>query len=139
MRVVLLAGVLHMAGFGSWSMLAADRGIPSFALGPYLHEWGYIWIKSGWIGVYWNPDTDRPIYGWQNPEQLFAYPYCGNKGDLAGSRVTQWHNLPTYRLAAEGSLLTGYRGEKAKNLGRGNFTTWPRKSRRQLESNGYVA
>jgi hypothetical protein len=75
---------------------------------------------SGVIGVFWDPDTDKPIYGWHNPEIMLAYPRTTNL-DYAGTRLGQESFLPPYRLCAE-AVLTAGRRRPIVSWGRGNIS-----------------
>jgi hypothetical protein len=58
----------------------------------------------GNYAVYWDPEHDRPFYGWQNPYVVTAYPR-----DQYIDRILLRH----YRFGAEAILLTGQRDPPA--------------------------
>jgi hypothetical protein len=80
--------VSHM-WFGGKSMDKSPNGNP--------------WARVGLVGnygVFWDPDKDKPFFGWQNPYVVTAY-----------TRGTFFVNssLMDYRICAEAILLTGRR------------------------------
>jgi len=58
----------------------------------------------GNYGVFWDPDKDKPFYGWQNPYVVTAY----TRGTFHPGSA-----LRDYRLCAEAALLTGQRESRA--------------------------
>ena len=71
---------------------------------PHCQPVGYLAAVGGAIGVFWDPDDDRPFYGWQNPFRVVTFPR-----DWYGRGVPfrQSGRLGVYRLCAEGALLSG--------------------------------
>jgi len=68
--------------------------------GPNGNPWARVALVSGRCIVGWDPDTDKPFYGWRNPYPVLAY----TRG------IFSEHNpLSDYRLDAETVLLSGWR------------------------------
>jgi len=91
---------------------------------PNHPNWRSVALVSGVVSVFYDPEDDKPVYGWKNPLIMLTYPRTDNM-DSAGARLAQNSHLPTYRLAAETSLLYGRRpgyagrGSIAGQVGRG--------------------
>jgi hypothetical protein len=108
---------------------AAAGGIPWVRVSHYYFgdlerrpgrpKYGCIALVGGVIGVFWDVDTEKPVYGWRNPEILLTYPRTTN-GDYAGERLGQDSMLPQYRFCAEAVLTAGRR--KPVALTRGNIS-----------------
>ena len=64
----------------------------------------------GICGVFWDPDEDKPFYGWRNPVRNIVWARDDN-GDCSGVGLApvEHMNHAALRLAAEGSMLTGRR------------------------------
>ncbi|HUV40067.1 MAG TPA: hypothetical protein VMY39_10655, partial [Planctomycetota bacterium] len=78
------------------------RGHDFLEKGPNGNPWARVGLVGNY-GVYWNPDSDKPFYGWQNPYVVTAY----TRGVFhAGSP------LRDYRLCTEAILLTGHREDQ---------------------------
>jgi hypothetical protein len=77
---------------------APDKGLDQ---GPNGNPWARVALVAGNYGVGWDPDTDKPFYGWQNPYVVTAYPR---------DACFKEHSEPwVYRLAPETVLLSGQR------------------------------
>jgi hypothetical protein len=83
--------VSHMWGIGGKDKLES---------GPNGNPWGRVSLVVGNYGVLWDPDTDKPFYGWRNPYPVTAY----TRGVFDESAP-----LRDYRLAPEMVLLSGQR------------------------------
>jgi hypothetical protein len=87
---------------------------------PGRPNWGCLSIVGGVIGVFWDVDEEKPVYGWRNPKILLTYPRTTN-GDYAGTRLGQDSMLPEHRLCAEAVLLAGRR--RPCSATRGNISS----------------
>jgi len=83
-------------------------------------NFGRVALVGGVLGVFWDVDEDKPIYGWQNPMILIVFPRTTN-ADYAGTRLGQESGLPEHRLCAEGVLTSGRR-HPIVSWGRGNIS-----------------
>jgi len=84
------------------------------------NRWGRVALVGGVIGVFWDVDEDKPIYGWQNPMNMIIFPRTTN-ADYAGARLIQTSSLPEHRLCAE-AVLTSGRRHPIVSWGRGNLS-----------------
>jgi len=78
--------------------------------------YGFAAVKGSAFGVFWDPDDDKPIYGWKNPHTVLSLATIANYW-YAGVVLNE---LPAYRLFAEGCLLSGRRTLAGKPHGIGN-------------------
>ena len=67
---------------------------------------GYLAQVGGMYSVFWDPEDGRPFYGWRNPFRVVTYPR-DDSGAGVGPCLRVTSGLPVYRLAAEGSILSG--------------------------------
>jgi hypothetical protein len=81
-------------------------------------RWGRIALVGGVLGVFWDPDQDKPFYGWKNPEIIVVFP---RQTDYGGVRLAQDSDLPEHRFTAESVLLSGRR-TPIGGWGRGNLS-----------------
>jgi hypothetical protein len=81
--------IAHYWVAGQENLENAPNGIP----------WGRVSLW-GYYGNYWDPDADKPIYGWLNPHVITLYPR---------SSLHDASDMFDYRLCAEGVLLSGRR------------------------------
>jgi hypothetical protein len=87
---------------------------------PGRPNWGCVALVGGVLGVFWDPDEDKPIYGWRNPMIMIVFPRTTNL-DYAGTRLGQESHLPEHRLCAEGVMTSGRR-HPIVSWGRGNLS-----------------
>lgn len=78
--------------------------------------YGFAAAKGSAFGVFWDPDEEKPIYGWKNPQTVLSLATIANYW-YAGVVLKE---LPAYRLFAEGCLLSGRRTLVGKPRGIGN-------------------
>jgi hypothetical protein len=76
------------------------EGIDKLERGPNGNPWARVALVSGHCIVGWDPDTDKPFYGWRNPYPVLAY----TRGIFS-----EYNPLSDYRLDAETVLLSGWR------------------------------
>jgi hypothetical protein len=93
---------------------------------PNQPKYGSIALVGGVMGVYWDPDVDKPFYGWRNPNIVVVYPRTANMQatrDNTGTRMAQDSDLPQYRVFAEAVMLSGRRRALSGNSLRGDWAS----------------
>ena len=103
-RAELIQDMKLLAPEARWVRVGHTWGIggkDKLEKGPNGNPWARVALVSGNYGVGWDPDTDKPFYGWQNPYPVTAYTRdaCFRENSQA------W----VYRLAPETVLLSGQR------------------------------
>ena len=80
-----------------WGIGGKDK----LEVGPGGNPWARVSLVAGNYGVGWDPETDKPFYGWRNPYPVLAY--------TRDACFREYSQAWVYRLAAETVLLSGQR------------------------------
>jgi hypothetical protein len=101
----LIADMKAVAPEARWVRVSHFWSGGGLEKGPGGNPWARVSLVAGNYGVGWDPETDKPFYGWLNPYPVTAY--------LRDSCFKEYSQTWVYRLAPEMVLLSGQRAHMA--------------------------
>ena len=100
--------VAPKAGWVKLAHMWGSHGVEKMESGPGGNPYHRVSLVAGNYGVLWNPDADKPFFGWRNPNPVIMY---------TRDVFVQGSPLRMPRMAAEMILFAGLRKGPAASFG----------------------